>query len=217
MRWLTVVSVVASVYVFWMAYIFLLTISLKEIRRSSWHYKFYGLSEFFSARKIPPSICYYRKILWLRPTAIPVEIILFIVLYLIFAVVVVFRFAWHWILAPLLVCQIPSDGFSRQYFRDLVDADTLPDAGRRGISMKLFAPLRPWLCALISIVVFLSSHGFYYLVNRYGVPIITKQAVFYGGFFFLFFLALVFISKIPLKRIKQSFKEKFCPNVPVID
>lgn len=152
MNWLFWAETVGIAYVLWLFFVLALTSSLKEIKKSSWHYK---LSYFlFSERNywgtprdrsldinILRNTCRYGGRLLLAPLGL-IWVLSWVI------VIVPIRLFFHWLLVPFFAGNYPETGSGKHYLYNLFDFVDM-----ESIETESFMPLSPFLWFLISGIV----------------------------------------------------------------
>lgn len=210
----TTLWIVGVAWLLWAIFVCAYVSSLKEIKRSSWHFKFYSCWN-----KYPDNACQYRLILMVLP------LFLAIILFgagLWYIILCPLRFILNWVIWPFLFGRAPCDGFNKKYWKDLATIDSLPidtfmDSIRGGIGMKTFMSPSPFVilvCVGVIAGVFYEGYRIFSGiagVREWYIVIIAASVV-------LLALIVIWITTRPsLKIMWAMIIEKLCIDLKVVD
>ena len=204
-------TIIGAAYILWFLFVLALVSSLNEIKKTTWHYKFYSVLRPYGN---PKNSCDYGKILTFAPLffAFLVSVVAML------SILVVIRFIFNWIIWPFFTGKIPAKGLSKGYFRDLVNLDTTPgNIGDSGIPTKKFMRLSPLLWLLIFIFVSAASFETYRVITGSATKLEINILLITAGICVLILAATWASIKPSVKTMYAIAKQKLCRNLPVTE
>ena len=155
--WTSALWIIGGVWILCGIFFWFFVKSLKEIKRSSWHYKLYDLVW----SNYPQYSSSYALCLTVTPFALIVAI-WFVLCW--FVIGCPIRFLLNWVIWPFFFGKRPVDGWSKKYWGDLIDTDTLPSDNSTYINCSFWK----WLLLPvggISMETFMSPSPFVILIE----------------------------------------------------
>lgn len=139
--WWNILWAASGLYAAWVVFVAIFVGSLKEIRRTSWHYKLYLLADDFIPCYRPNlTTCNYWNVFLLLPFF---GIVIAVTVFIVSSVMLLVRLFWHWIITPFFTGRVPE--VYADYLGDLLDSDSVGN-----IDMRRFTPIPPFLWLVIA-------------------------------------------------------------------
>ncbi|OHA07165.1 MAG: hypothetical protein A2934_02165 [Candidatus Sungbacteria bacterium RIFCSPLOWO2_01_FULL_47_10] len=205
MNWfLVVLEIVGIAYLLWVFFVFALTSSLKEIKKTSWHYGLYDLVR--EGRK-PYNTCAYGRTLVMAPIALAV-ICLFVAFW--FVIIVPPRFLFNWAVWPFFSGRVPKAGFSKKYFGAFIDPNASVDA-------RQFMPLSPFFWLVVLGVGFGAVYETFRILENKAASWEVYVSAGILGFTILVLAGIWFFTRPSVRTMWATAKEKLCHVVPITE
>ncbi|MBI2021176.1 hypothetical protein HYS99_01535 [Candidatus Giovannonibacteria bacterium] len=208
-------EIVGIAYLLWIIFVLALTSQLKEIKKTTWHYKFYHFGLFLSMERDPKpnNLCDYRAGLWIAPFNY------FLYLFwvgILFGVVPVLRFVTQWTIIPFFLGRRPDYESPKKYFKDLFDPNSMYDGMGNRMNMKDFM-IPPIFWVLVIAIL----GGVVYEIYRIATHKASATEIYISFSVFAIVILVFFltrkITRASIKSVWTYAKEKFCRVVPVVD
>lgn len=201
MNWLLVAEIAGIAYLLWVFYVVALVSSLKEIKKSNWHYKPYHLYDVFDGTDVAPKdSCAYGRRLMLFPP-------LFLFLLVFLPILSSFFFLIQWVIIPFFIGKIPVVGFvvsAKAFFIPTYDSE-----------IKSFMRFSPFIYLLLLGLVFGVGYELSKVWNGQASPREANFVFLIIGTVVMTIVAVWFATKPSTKTMWGMVKGKLCRRLPV--